>query len=103
MLKKRLLFMRLALVACLLPSVCWAVKVAGVGYNGGNQEANQIFPSGDLPGSITRISVATFNAMSPAALRASSIVQCWYHGLGVYVVGARGCVCSYWEEREECQ
>jgi hypothetical protein len=48
------------------------IRVAGIGGNYGNQAANQIFASGDLAGSITRVySTSAFNAMSPADLRAS--------------------------------
>ncbi len=39
------------------------VRVAGIGGNAGNQEFNELFSSGDRPGSITRISNATFDAI----------------------------------------
>lgn len=48
------------------------VTVAGIGNNGGNLSGNQIFASGDLPGSIDRtLDTGVFNALTPAALRAS--------------------------------
>ncbi|MBL7691868.1 MAG: HYR domain-containing protein [Flavipsychrobacter sp.] len=43
------------------------VRVAGIGGNAGNQEFNELFSSGDRPGSITRISNATFDAIFASA------------------------------------
>ncbi len=39
------------------------VRMVGIGGNAGNQEFNELFSSGDRPGSITRISNATFDAI----------------------------------------
>lgn len=48
------------------------VIVAGIGGNSGNLSGNEIFSSGDLPGSIDRtLTTGVFNALTPAALRAS--------------------------------
>jgi hypothetical protein len=48
------------------------IRMAGIGGNFGNQAANAIFSSRDLPGTITRtLTTAQFNALSPAQLRAS--------------------------------
>ena len=47
------------------------IRVAAVGANFGNRAADQIFASGDLRGSIARISASASNALSPAALRAN--------------------------------
>ena len=44
--------------------------VAGVGANSGNREADDAFSSGDLSGTITRITATAFNALTPAQLRA---------------------------------
>lgn len=40
------------------------IRIAGVGCNCGNNAANQIIANGDIHGSIERITVAEFNAMS---------------------------------------
>jgi len=48
-----------------------SIAIAGVGANFGNQAAAQICSSGDLPCTFTTLDTATFNGMSPAALRAS--------------------------------
>ena len=45
------------------------VRVAGVGANLGNTEADDVFSSGDLAGTITRLTEAQFNALNPAQLR----------------------------------
>ncbi|MDG0867418.1 hypothetical protein [Candidatus Lucifugimonas marina] len=46
------------------------LRIAGVGGNSGNQAANAV--NLDIPGTVTsRISAATYNAMSPADLRAA--------------------------------
>lgn len=47
------------------------IRMAGVGGNFGNRAANAVFSSGDLSGSIARISEATFNSMSVPDLRAA--------------------------------
>jgi hypothetical protein len=43
------------------------VRMAGIGGNSGNQEFNVLFSSGDRPGSIARISNATFDAIFASA------------------------------------
>lgn len=48
-----------------------SISIAGVGANFGNQAAAQICSSGDLTCTFTTLDTATFNGMSPAALRAS--------------------------------
>ncbi len=48
-----------------------AVRMAGIGGNQGNLAANEIFTSGDLSGSIDRISAVTYNAMTVEQLRAT--------------------------------
>jgi len=45
------------------------VRVAGVGANLGNVVANAVFSSGDLAGTITRLTAVQFNALTPAQLR----------------------------------
>lgn len=50
------------------------VRMAGIGANLGNREFDELFSSGDRPGTITRISENAFNSMAaagPAALRAN--------------------------------
>ena len=47
------------------------IRVAGIGASYGAQAYNVAFSSGDVAGSITRISETAFNAMTPAQLRAS--------------------------------
>ena len=47
------------------------IRVAGVGANLGHQAGNTVFSAGDVPGAITRLTVAQFNALSPADLRAA--------------------------------
>jgi K319-like protein len=47
------------------------VRIAGVGSSSGNRAANTVISSGDVSGTITRISHSTFNSMSPAALAAA--------------------------------
>ena len=48
------------------------VDVLGTIGGGGNLSGNQIFTSGDLPGSMDRtLTTGAFNALTPAALRAS--------------------------------
>lgn len=62
------------LLSLALPSGATAshsISIAGVGANFGNQAAAQICSSGDLPCTFTTLDTATFNGMSPAALRAS--------------------------------
>ena len=39
------------------------IRMAGIGANAGNEEFNVVFSSGDRPGSIARISNATFDAI----------------------------------------
>lgn len=46
------------------------IKVGAVGCSCGNNAADAIFSSGDMAGTIERISVTTFNGMSVAELRA---------------------------------
>lgn len=48
-----------------------AIRVAGLGTTFGNQATADIFSFGDLGGSFTVLTDATFNAMTPADLRAS--------------------------------
>ncbi len=48
-----------------------SIKVAGVGYNGGQAASGDILAANDLIGTYTQISDATFNAMTPAQLRAN--------------------------------
>ena len=47
------------------------IRMAGIGASLGTQAYNVAFSSGDVAGSITRISETAFNAMTPAQLRAS--------------------------------
>jgi hypothetical protein len=47
------------------------IRVAGIGGNFGNRAANAVFSTGDLTGSVTRISEAAFNAMSVSEVRAA--------------------------------
>lgn len=48
-----------------------SIRVAAIGANDGTRAADMIFSSGDLPGSVTRLSTAQFNALTGAQLRAS--------------------------------
>ena len=61
------------------------LRMAGVGASYGNQSYNLVFSSGDVAGSMTRISAATFNAMTPAQLRASYdvLLFTWATGAGL--------------------
>jgi hypothetical protein len=55
-----------------VPAAVANIRVLAIGGNAGNQEANEIFASGDLAGTIDRsMSTFTFNSMTPAQLRAS--------------------------------
>ena len=45
------------------------IRMAGIGGNFGNREFDDIFSSGDRPGTIDRISESSFNALTPAQLR----------------------------------
>ena len=47
------------------------LRVAGIGANSGNRAANIIFSSGDLAGSITRLTATQFNALTVQQLRDS--------------------------------
>lgn len=64
-----ILFMGMVLGAVLSSEVQAAIRVAGVGANDGEAAAEHIFAEGDLEGTFTRVSAATFNAMSVAQLR----------------------------------
>jgi len=58
-------------VACLTVSTAdAAIQVARV-LGGGNNEADEVFASGDLSGSITNVTSSTFNSLSPTQLRSS--------------------------------
>src|SRR6266446_5920630 len=62
----------LALLLCVGSGTrAYAVRMAGIGGNFGNRAADQIFSSGDLSGSIDRISAVTYNAMTVEQLRAT--------------------------------
>lgn len=60
-----------AVLALVADASAQGIRVAGIGASQGNQAADEVFASGDLVGSITRISESQFNALSPAELRAS--------------------------------
>jgi len=62
-----------------------AVRMAGIGGNQGNLAANEIFTSGDLSGSIDRISAAAYNAMTVEQLRVTYDVLL-VHGFGFAAV-----------------
>ena len=49
---------------------CASITVARIGGEG-NREADKVFSSGDLAGSITNLSIATFNSMTPSELASS--------------------------------
>lgn len=54
------------------PAPSTGLKVLAIGGNSGNQAANVVFSSGDLPGSIDRsFTTGQFNSMTPAQLRAA--------------------------------
>jgi hypothetical protein len=58
--------------ASVLPPSTAGIRMLGIGGNAGNQAADVVFSSGDLPGTSDRsLSTAQFNAMTPAQLRAS--------------------------------
>ena len=47
------------------------IRIAGIGANSGNTEADVVCSSGDLDCTVTRIDATTYNAMSVASLRAN--------------------------------
>jgi hypothetical protein len=73
--KYSLLTAALAAAALLLagvgPATAAPIRVAGIGGNQGSEATNTVFSSGDLSGSVTRITGAQFDSMSVATLRAT--------------------------------